>query len=258
MHQHEHDPAAMEQLCRQAVMSLCRRWGWQLLDHDVFVERTVEFLRNGVAVDAEKAAIHAYNYALYDACSGNEGDQRRERAYYELWVYLSSVARLRYADVADDAAQRAIQRTLETFEQCRDAGTFMAFVLQHLRDAVRSIRRQSGPPNRSLDPGSDVQPPAEPRIEPQPDVDQKLLDAERRLALEQLAVAFLQRHPRAKNQFDALWLKYVENLDEAEISALLGKPVNIVYVLRARAIKKLREDPAWRELARELGILPDE
>jgi DNA-directed RNA polymerase specialized sigma24 family protein len=134
----------------------------------------------------------------------------------------------------------------------------MAFVLQHLRDAVRSIRRQSGPPNRSLDPGSDAQPPAEPRIEPQPDVDQKLLDAERRLALEQLAVAFLQRHPRAKNQFDALWLKYVENLDEAEISALLGKPVNIVYVLRARAIKKLREDPAWRELARELGILPDE
>ncbi|MCG8348432.1 MAG: sigma-70 family RNA polymerase sigma factor [Chloroflexales bacterium] len=258
MPQYEPDPAATEQLCRQAVTSLCHRWGWRLLDHDVFVERTVEFFCNGVAVNVEKAAMHVYNYALYDACSGNEGDQRREQAYHELWVYVSSVARLRYADVADDAAQRAILRTLETFEQCREAGTFMAFVLQHLRDAARAIRRQDGPPNLSLGPGDDTQSPAEPRIEQQPDAEQKILDSERHSALEQLVVSFLQRHPRAKNQFDALWLKYVENLDEAEISARLGKPVNTIYVLRARAIKKLRKDPAWRELARELGILSDE
>jgi DNA-directed RNA polymerase specialized sigma24 family protein len=72
------------------------------------------------------------------------------------------------------------------------------------------------------------------------------------------ARAFVQRHPRARLQLAALWLKHVEGLDETAISQRLGKPAGSLYVLRARALQKLRAEPAWRALAAEAGLLPQE
>jgi DNA-directed RNA polymerase specialized sigma24 family protein len=73
-----------------------------------------------------------------------------------------------------------------------------------------------------------------------------------------LAEEFLSRHPRARRQLAALRLKYVEGMDEQEVSRALGVPARAVYVLRSRAVAKLRHEPAWRALAAEFGIIPDE
>ena len=52
-----------------------------------------------------------------------------------------------------------------------------------------------------------------------------------------------------------LWLKYVEGLNDVEISRRLGKPIKNIYVLRSRAINKLEKESSCQALAMELGIL---
>jgi DNA-directed RNA polymerase specialized sigma24 family protein len=72
-----------------------------------------------------------------------------------------------------------------------------------------------------------------------------------------LVSEFRRKHPRAETQLEAFLLKHVSALDDEEIAERLGKTVPAVYVLRSRAIQKLRLEPGWRDVAAELGILPE-
>src|SRR5690606_18340267 len=81
-----------------------------------------------------------------------------------------------------------------------------------------------------------------------------VLDAERRSRFELLAAAFLQKHPRAARQLATLRKKYIDEMDDGAIARELGVPVSSVYVLRSRAIRKLRAEPEWRALAAEFEI----
>ncbi len=244
----ERDHPAIEQECREAVDRLLARHGWQLLEHAVFVQRTSDHLNAGVATDAHRCAVNTYCQALYQACSGVEGSERQELAYTELFHYLYDCAHRYCPDVCDDATQRALEHTFTGFDRCRYAGAFLAFALQRLMDAARALRREE----KSW--GGD-----EPHVEAastwQVDPVEVVLSRERRTRLQHFADEFLRQHPRAAQQFAALWLKYVEDLDEAAISRKLGKPIRSVYVLRARAIEKLRAEPRWREFAAEWGII---
>ncbi len=95
-----------------AVDTLLARHGWELLDRDTFVRRTIEVLREGEALEPTRAATHVYSLVLYHACSGEEGEQRQDTAYRELFYYLERSAHHRYPDVYDDATQLAIERIL--------------------------------------------------------------------------------------------------------------------------------------------------
>jgi DNA-directed RNA polymerase specialized sigma24 family protein len=64
----------------------------------------------------------------------------------------------------------------------------------------------------------------------------------------------LRRHPRAKQQLEAVWLKYIAGLDDETISILLQKPIANVQVLRTRGMNHLRDSSDWQELATELGL----
>lgn len=152
-----------------------------------------------------------------------------------------------------------IERIYDTFGQCRSPGTFLAWTFQQLRDAVRALRRQE-PPIASLDGDGDGSAGtlgarlAADNVDP----GASLAADERHKQLDGMVHAFLQRHPRAKEQLAALLLKHVEGLDDQTISQRLGKPVQSLYVLRARAKQKLQREPEWRVLAADLGIALDE
>src|SRR5262249_54187234 len=135
--------------------------------------------------------------------------------------------------------------------------TFLAFALQHMLDAARSLRREQAPHAHMAPTGAYERALGDQIADQrQPDPAESLIAGELHTQFEQLAKEFLRRHPRAARQFAAPGLKYIDGLDDPTIGAQLGVPVGSVYVLRARAIEKLRADPAWRALAAEFGILP--
>src|SRR6185503_12035538 len=108
MVEEEGDLSALEELCGKAVDLLLARREWQLLDRSEFRRRAWDYLRDGIASDAQRAAIYVYSQALHAACSGAEGLARQNRAYAELFRYLYDSALSRYPDVCDEAAQRAV------------------------------------------------------------------------------------------------------------------------------------------------------
>lgn len=243
--------------CSDAVDRLIARHGWQLLDREEFVRRADAHLCAGVAADPRRAAIYTYSHALHAACSGDEGAQRQNLGYTELFHYLYDSARHRYPDVCDDATQRALETVFTAFTRCRQPGAFLAFALQYLMDAAKALRRQQEHCLQSLampvgagdDTLEDVLP-----DRPEADPAAQVVAEEQCQSVADAAAAFLRSHPRARQQVAALWLKHVEGLDEATISRRLGKPVKSMYVLRSRAIEKLRDDPSWCALARDCGM----
>lgn len=250
------DSAALERQIDVTVAKLLERHQWRLLPRDEFARRTAAQVAAGLASDPQRAAVGVYSLALHSACSGSEGQQRRELAYTELHRYLYDAARARYPAIADDVTQSALERICIAFERCRQPIAFLAFAFQHLLDAARALRRQDGHTPHSLDRDEEAQP-AQSLADTQAQPSEQLLDQERRSELKRSAEAFLQEHPRASQQLAALWLKHIEGLDDGTISSKLGVSVDSVYVLRSRAVKKLRSDPRWRSLAVEFGILPE-
>jgi RNA polymerase sigma factor (sigma-70 family) len=255
MSQLESAHSAMERMCAQAVDGLLARHRWQLLDRTELGRRALDLLRNGAAGDAQRAATHVYSLALYSACSGAEGFERQNRAYAELSRYLYDIAYQRYPDTYEEATQRTLARIYISFERCRQPGAFLAFAIQQLLDTARSLRREE-PPIQSLG-ASGGAGEVELADDRQTDPSNAVIAGELRARFEQLAAEFLRMHPRAARQFDALRLKFIDGLDDQTIADQLGNSVQNVYVLRARAIEKLRAEPAWRALAIEFGILPD-
>jgi DNA-directed RNA polymerase specialized sigma24 family protein len=251
----EGDLSALEELCGKAVDLLLARREWQLLDRKEFGRRACDYLRDGIASNALRAAIYVYSQALHAACSGAEGPARQNRAYTELFHYLYDSALSRYPDICGEVAQRATTGVFFNFVRCRQPGTFLAFALQRLLDAARAVRHEQahGLAAGAVGPLYGLIPDAH-----QPDPGDAAIAAEFHARLAQIADEFLQKHPRAGKQFAALRLKFIDGLDDYTISQLLKTPVKNVYVLRSRAIEKLRAEPSWRALAAEFGILPDQ
>jgi DNA-directed RNA polymerase specialized sigma24 family protein len=259
MAQMERDQATLLQACLAVVDRLVATRGWQLLGREVWARQAADLVQAGAAADPNRAAVLVYSQALYNACSGSEGRQRQNHGYGELFRYLFDGARWRYPEIAEDVTQRASERVFALFARCRTPGTFLAFAFQQLLDSARVVRRQS-----ELD---GIARAAAPAVEPgdldsmpdrAPDMAAQVIAAELRARFDHLSIEFLRKHPRAGQQIAALRLKYIDGLDEATISRLLGKSTGSIYTLRARAVEKLRAEPEWRALAVDFGILPEE
>lgn len=257
----ESEVSAPEAACTRAVDRLLARHKWRIVDRDELVRRTCAQVVDGPTADPGRAAIYVYSQSLHAACSGVEGDERQNAAYAELFHYLFDIARWRYADVCEDAAQRAIEGTWLNFAHCRHPGAFLAFAIQNLMDAARACRRFAFRPTVSLDAATgtnDVTLGERLPDERQSDPAVEIVKHEQRQRLERCLAEFSRKHPRASQQLAALRLKYIDGLDETTISRILGKSIQSIYVLRSRAIDKLSQDPSWRAIAREFGILSDE
>jgi RNA polymerase sigma factor (sigma-70 family) len=255
----EHD--LLEQRCQDAVAVLIERHNWQLLDREAFARRAVEALRSGLAADPGRAAIYVYSRALYTACSGIQGSDRQNLGYTELFQYLYDNAYRRCPSVRDDAAQRAIERVYISFGQCRQPGAFFAFAIHQLMNAAKALRRQQARQPLSLDrPLGQASEALSERLadERAGDLAGQAITGELKTRFERLAQEFRLKYPRASDQLAALWLKYFEGLDDIAIGRQLGKSVKSVYVLRFRAIEKLRAEPSWKALAIDCGILPED
>ena len=259
MPQMDNDRATLLRECQEAVDQLLAQRPWRLLNREEWARRAFEQSSAEPAAGPHRTAIHVYIQALHAACSGVEGPQRQNLGYTELFQYLYDHARRRYPDIAEEASQRAVARTFTLFSRCRVPGALLAFAVQQLLDAARAIRRQDDLLGRlaARAGGAGLELAGLPDHR-QPDLASRVIADELRARFELLSAEFLHKHPRASQQLSALRLKYIDGLDEETISRQLGKPVGSVYVLRARAIEKLRAEPSWRALAAEFGIVAEE
>lgn len=248
----------MDRTCEVCVDSYVERYGWALVSRaELLAAVEAEYCGREPGVAAARAAtLLCYSRLLYRACSGAEGPERREQGYAELYAFLSRAAARRYARVGAEATQRAVERVYRAFAQCRQPETFLAFVLQKLRDAARAELREagSGGDQLSAEQGEVAVPGNTARRGDLADPADLAEAAALRSSLARCAEEFVARHPRAAQQFAAVWLKYISGLDDQEIGRRLGRTPAAVHVLRSRALRRLRAEPAWRQLAAEHGL----
>jgi RNA polymerase sigma factor (sigma-70 family) len=237
--------AVLDQYCDETVERLLARHGWSLLDRAEFVRRTRTILADQADLDVQFVAFGVYNLALYQACSGAEGEYRRERAYRELFRVLYDRASRAYPEICDDVTQQALVQIIVRFGACREPRAFIPFALQHLMGAAREQRRRMRP-TRSLerevgDDGASLADylPAEDNIEVE------FVAREQRERLHSFLTRYVHDHPRAQKQIDAVRLKFLAGLDDEHISSTLGVSVQNVHVLRSRGLRRLRDDPGW-------------
>lgn len=256
----QHEPDAETQ-CHRAVERFLARYDWRLLERAEFVRRAGGALRSGVATTADRAATLVYSQALYHACSGAEGRERQERGYAELYDYLYAIAHQRYPQEWAEVAQRALSTIFEAFHTCRAPETFFAFALIHLGESAKLAWREAARLPESLD--APDREGAAPLGTTLPDPRQSnplelVIDAELRQRLRRSLDACRRRHRRATSQLDAVWLKFIEGLDDQTISRRLARSVKSIQEMRCRGLKLLYHDPDWRALGSELGMLPEE
>lgn len=248
----------MDQSCEIWVDWYLERYAWALIERDELLAIVrAEYARRGEgAAAARSAVLWAYSTILYHACSGGEGRQRQEQGYTELYGFLARAAARRYGRVAAEATQHAVERVYLAFASCRHPEAFLAFVLQKLRDAARAELRQLAHSVEQLpvDLADTAEASAAARRDDLRDPADALDGAELRQRMACCAQSFVERHPRAVQQLAALWLKYIDGLDDRTIAARLGRTPAAVQVLRSRALRRLRDEPGWQLIAQEFGL----
>ncbi len=250
---------------------------WQLLsypdlgvDLDTFVARVLNraqtcHRKEGVAVLDERnltsATQHEYSKLLHNAC-GRKDTPAGQRAYLELWNRSSRMVRFRMADHADaqDVTQNGMKKIYEKLAQCGQPGSFLGWVYGVMLNEMRQYWRKQGrqPPiigwgsvSLESDDTTDSQLSEErldstqlsilqtmnSLIQPSPEEEATQHDTDR--SLRELIRRCLQHETES-----LVFLRLV--LNGAEVSHLadfLHRAPSTIYVLRHRALKKLRRCP---------------
>lgn len=237
---HEADPQVA-----QAVDQLLARFKWRLLAREEFITLTVAHMAAEAFDSPNQAAFNLYTLTMHAACAGQQGRDRQELAFTELGRYLADIAQGYFREYDPDLISEALSDIFLNLAQCRKPGAFLAFAQQRLRDLVRRHWQDRGLP---LEAASRLE-----SDERDSGLNQAItVELRERVLL--CGRQFLARHKGAQLQFLAVWLKYMQQLDDQAIAAQLGKEPRQVYVLRSRGLKKLRNEPDWQALSADLGF----
>ncbi|MBU0490226.1 MAG: hypothetical protein KKA73_22670 [Chloroflexi bacterium] len=246
------------------------RHDWQLLEKDEFVRVVFERARRGEAQtesDLTKIATNEYCQALHRACSAKSSAQQRDReqAYDELARYLYNSARHWWpgpAQIAEEITQAALVDIYQELmnDACRKPGAFLAFCQGRLRGVrTRIVRAQKLGDQEALSweqitsstqDNSTVMA-REPRLSGGPPISLEE-EVERRLLVAELWTELewkIQKHPRAKLQLQAIFLKHGLCYDNQDIVRILDvASPGAVSTLIYRGKDKLANNQRFEEL----------
>lgn len=245
---------------QQLIRHLLHKHGWQLLDEADLIQR----LQARAATDAvglddpvalNKLAVNLYCETWHAAC--NSDGARRHRAYTELshYLYDHALPKYRDPDLAHEITQDALILVHEQLVNCQNPGAFMAFALLKLWNAAtayfRRRDRQAAHITDLID--AEDEDAREPADLTTPTPEASALATEVKTTLLQRISELVQSAPRAEKQFKAVLFKFLYSYSDEEIAVALATDVANVHVLRARGLKRLRDDPMLRRLAQEMG-----
>lgn len=252
MTEREPDLLNLTEQSRSTVRRILASYGWRLIDEADYVGRVLACLLSGEIAEPWPAAVHVYCKQLYRACCGDEGAERQNLAFTELQRYLYALSFREIQDLASElrheAVNEALLRIWERLSAYYRPGAFLAVAALELRNVLRPFWSR---------PIALVQLEAADRAPSTNGANDPVALALRQDLRRQVRACFdmvRRKHPRAREQLEAVWLKYIAGFDDQAISAYLGKKVANVYVLRSRGLDLLRAEPAWRLIAADLDL----
>jgi RNA polymerase sigma factor (sigma-70 family) len=195
---------------------------------------------------------------LYEAFDGARGPELQRHACEELARALAGMLRQSQPDLLpsehEDVIQNALERIWRARASCRLPIAFLSFAASHLRSAIQQSKRQLqrlGEPLRpaSGDDGETIEISDE---APQPLA--QVLNQERRADVLRFLSDLRAVHPRARHQIEILELRWLEDLDYAEICARLHISLSNAQTRLSRILHTIRTDPELLRQARELGL----
>lgn len=233
------DGGSVVQACRAVVQALIARYQWRAVDGQVLLAAMLADARPDMSLAAlGRLVIRHYAQLLYAACGPDQPIAIRDLGYSDLFSYLYRIALQRSPEQAPDLAQRAIELVCAHYGACVHQAAFLAFarfkLLQARQEAIRATSREQ-PIDAALaeaapDHGADVA---------------ALLETEAQIGALHRALA---RLPEAMRR--AVFLKYIQELSDAQIAEALGTSQVNVRKLRSRGIRRLQDDRLlWRDLA---------
>lgn len=265
-------------LCQHLVPVILHQRDWQLIAEDKlfdFVEWVERAIVEGIVNSkpgaspketVRRATIHAYCQELYQA-SGENGTLRQRRAFEEIGRHAQGVA-FRYEQnpgVVQACVQRALQIVWEKREQMRSAGSFLRWIEQVVYYAIKGYwkekhHRQEVPMSHLRVAGGEAEDDNEDlehfweALSFTSPPDDEIIGRELR---EQLW-AGVRRVLAANPRYEAVIVgHYLYELSVPALSEMLRTPVRNVYVLKSRALVRLRTDEALlRQFADALETLP--
>jgi DNA-directed RNA polymerase specialized sigma24 family protein len=245
-------PADFSERCRQIVRQVLARYAWTLVSYEALVQEVLICLEADEAAEPWPATINVYCRHLYIACTGSEGPDRQERGFIELHRYLYDRSFREVQDIPVDLREEAVNETLfriwQKLDHYRKPSAFLSNATFELLNVIRPwwSRQLVAVPLDTI---------AEKTVsDSQGDIAARMIDQEMQEAVKRCFDDTLRRYPRARQQLEAVWLKFIVQLDDTAISDCIGKSIASVHVLRSRGLSHLRRDPSWQLIARELGI----
>lgn len=242
--------------CQSAVRRVLANQGWTLVeDKTAFLAEVVENVRSGrgrgsdpLSQRAERGVIRAYCAILYAACCERHGP-RTVRAFEELGRYLHAIAQTRCddPDMAADGAQRALELIWRHLDEVREPWAFLGYcrivLIREINDRLKAKTPRRFVPLR----GDNAD---EPGVNP-PDPQAETDHAEVERAQEDIQLrAALRTCLRSKQQREVIVRLFLEEESVTQVADALGMTPANVWVLKSRALSRLRECPDVARLVR--------
>ena len=243
--------------CEAVARRVVANQGWTLVEEwDAFVAEVARTVaaepagRPGESLEkrVERAVTRAYCPILYAACCRRHGP-RCVRAFEELGRYLHAVALCRVEDreAAAEAAQRVLEIVYAHLDRVREPWAFLGYarivLLRELTPRRGQGRLLRFVPLRGDDPEAPGVQPADPqadtdRAEAERDVDQAALREAIRRCL------------RSPQQREVILRLFLAEQSVVQVADALGTTPANVWVLKSRALDRLRHCPDVARLLR--------
>jgi RNA polymerase sigma factor (sigma-70 family) len=236
------------QRCIEGVDQLLAVYDWQLIERSEFIHLTIAACQHTPTIEVRYLALGVYNSQLYLACTGQQGTQRWERGYEELFTMLRDRAQHLYPDIWEDVAQSALEQVCAKLQHCKEPRAFFQFAWGYAQNAARSLRpylrRTYNTEVVSFERAvhDDLPTLAEQLADPNAVIEEIIVSDERQREIRLRIAAIEHKNPRAAKQIMAVTLKYLDGLDDLAISQRLQVSVKSVHELRTRGLRKLRAD----------------
>ncbi len=259
--------------CEQIALRALAQRGWTLVqDERRFVaeveaeaQARLPHARRPLEKIIEDAAINRYGYLWYAACR-EQATERQRAAFVELHRYLYTVALYCAGydrQIADESAQSALVSVWRHLEQVRDPGSFVRWaqmiVMNEVKAAYRREKRRTETPEggASIRPSretpeaalvrqdEDGDPLNEVSTTPPP-LDSLIVD-EARTHVE----SAIRRCLRSRQQQAVIIGLFLDERSVKEVAGQLAITPQFVYVLKGRALKRLRHCTEFLEALEE-------
>lgn len=244
--------------CEAVARRVVANQGWTLVgDWDQFVAEVARSVGDGTGGRVgdslekriERAVTRAYCPLLYAACCQRQG-ARCVRAFEELGRYLHAVALRRTEDreAAAEAAQRALEIVYAHLDDVREPWAFLGY--------ARVILVRELTPRHALGKLLQFVPlrgddPEEPGVQPaDPQADAERADVERSMDDQALRDA-IRRCLRSQQQRETILRLFLDEQSVVQVADALNTTPANVWVLKSRALDRLRQCPDVARLLAE-------